>query len=159
MEFTKRKQWTCACNSPADLVLAIERVQQRGGTSPAGDKEVAVFGNAAGGIWPARLHDAGIDVIAQPEDRDGRIANAGAATIGGIKPSKRSPLSGSSAETRGEPGCPSAPTSYATRRTIRSPSAPPTDASRSHDLDEDCRVREPLRNRGAERGAQDPRNA
>src|SRR5260370_376515 len=51
------------------------------------------------------------------------MANVGAATTGGIKPSKRSPVSGSSAETRGEAGCTSAPTGWATRRTTRSPSA------------------------------------
>ena len=51
------------------------------------------------------------------------MAKHGAATTGGTRPSNRSPVSGSSAETRGEPAWTSAPTWCATRRTIRSASA------------------------------------
>ena len=39
-----------------------------------------------------------------------RIAKVGAETTGGSKPSKRSPVSGSSAEIRGAASCTSAPT-------------------------------------------------
>jgi hypothetical protein len=51
---------------------------------------------------------------------DLRIANAGGAPVGGIKPSKYSPVLGSWADRRGDAACTSVATSWATRRTIRS---------------------------------------
>ena len=52
-----------------------------------------------------------------------RSAKAGPGAAGGRMPSKRSPVSGSSADSSGWPRCTSAPTWAATRRMIRSPSA------------------------------------
>ena len=51
------------------------------------------------------------------------MAKVGATATGGIRPSNRSPVSGSSAESRGAPAWTSAPTWWATSRTIRSPSS------------------------------------
>ncbi|ERU54776.1 hypothetical protein Q015_01410 [Pseudomonas aeruginosa BWHPSA002] len=52
-----------------------------------------------------------------------RSAKAGPGAAGGKMPSKRSPVSGNSADSSGWPRCTSAPTWAATRRMIRSPSA------------------------------------
>ena len=52
-----------------------------------------------------------------------RSAKAGPGAAGGKMPSKRSPVSGNSADSRGWPRCTSAPTWAATRRMMRSPSA------------------------------------
>lgn len=52
-----------------------------------------------------------------------RMAKAGARTMGGSRPSNRSPVSGSSAEMRGRVSSTSCPTWWATSLTTRSPSA------------------------------------
>jgi hypothetical protein len=105
-----------------------ECIDQRGlsGGGAPGNEDVFPFPNRC----PQQLgvrggHDAVLDIVAEREDGDRRrrMAKHGAATTGGTKPSNRSPPSGSSADTRGEPACTSTPTWWATSRTIRSASA------------------------------------
>jgi hypothetical protein len=86
--------------------LGEQRVDQCGlaGRGAAGHEHVLAFAyRDAQQLGLRRRHDAGTDIIVEREDCDGRTANGkhGAATTGGTRPSNRSPLSGSSAETRG----------------------------------------------------------
>src|SRR6267378_2014066 len=103
-----------------------QRIRKRGlaGRGATGDKNVATIGNCrAQRLGLPRTHDAGSDIVVEGEHGDCGFAEAGATTTGGSKPSKRSPVSGNSADTcGGEPGCTSAPAWCATRRTMRSPS-------------------------------------
>ena len=104
-----------------------------------------------------------------------RMANAGAATTGGIRPSKRSPVSGSSAETRGEAWMhlradmmgdeahdPLAVRGRETLTRIGQSFGQPIDPQPAigieHHLD-DARVFEPGGDRRTERGAQHARTA
>jgi len=123
-------------------------------------------------------HDAGGDIIVEGEHRDGRLADRkgrGGPPPAGRSPSNRSPVSGSSAETRGLSAWTSAPTWCATKRTIRSPSAadivrpavlqttrqpvyPKPGVGVEHHLD-DRRVFEEAGDGGTERGAQHARTA
>ncbi len=70
-------------------------------------------------IIPSRTYrSSGITPIARL-----RRAKAGPGAAGGKMPSKRSPVSGNSADSSGWPRCTSAPTWAATSRMMRSPSA------------------------------------
>ncbi len=109
--------------------LGEQRVGEGGlaGRGATGDQDILAGGNSLAQYRRlARGHDAGGDIVVEGERRQRRACGwrrSAPRRPAAAAPSNRSPVSGSSAETRGEPGCTSAPTWWATRRTIRSPSA------------------------------------